>query len=153
MSHPAVSPRRWTFWVIAFIALLWNLIGVAIFVMQVQLTPEMIAAMPAPQRAVYAATPAWINLCSGGRRVGSGCHQLLLKKRWAVPCPGLAAGHRRAVGRRLCRDPGLAGLGCVGTGVAGDAGGDRPVPVVVLARRGGKGLDFLSGLMTDCAIR
>ncbi|MEO6519139.1 MAG: hypothetical protein ABIO17_09130, partial [Pseudoxanthomonas sp.] len=65
MNLAAATPRRWTFWVIAFVALLWNLIGVSIFVMQMQLTPEMVAAMPAPQREVYAATPAWINLAFG----------------------------------------------------------------------------------------
>ena len=83
----AAAPRRWTFWVIGFIALLWNLIGVAIFVMQVKLTPEMIAAMPAPQREVYAATPAWINLVFGVAVVAGvlGAICLLLRKRWAVP--------------------------------------------------------------------
>ena len=87
MDTAAVAPRRWTFWVIAFIALLWNLIGVAIFVMQLKLTPEMIAAMPAPQRAVYAATPAWINLVFGVAVVSGvlGALCLLLRKRWAVP--------------------------------------------------------------------
>ena len=87
MDIAAVVPRRWTFWVIAFIALLWNLIGLAIFVLQVKLSPEMIAAMPAPQRAVYAATPAWINAVFGVAVVSGvlGAISLLLKKRWAVP--------------------------------------------------------------------
>lgn len=86
MDTAAVAPRRWTFWVIAFIALLWNLIGLAIFVMQVNLTPEMIAAMPAPQRAVYEATPAWINIVFGVSVVSGvlGAIILLLKKRWAI---------------------------------------------------------------------
>jgi len=87
MHTTAASPRRWTFWVIAFIALLWNLIGMAFFVMQVRLTPEMLAAMPAAQRAVYAATPAWINIVFGVAVVSGvlGAISLLLKKRWAVP--------------------------------------------------------------------
>ena len=87
MNIAAAAPRRWTFWVIAFIALLWNLIGMAMFVMQMQLTAEMIAAMPAPQREVYAATPAWINLVFGAAVVSGvlGAISLFMKKRWAVP--------------------------------------------------------------------
>ncbi len=87
MNLAAAKPRRWTFWVIAFIALVWNLIGLSIFVMQMQLTPEMVAAMPAPQREVYAATPAWINVTFGIAVITGvlAAICLMLKRRWAVP--------------------------------------------------------------------
>jgi hypothetical protein len=87
MNTASVSPRRWTFWVIAFVALVWNLIGLAFFVMQVRLTPDMVAAMPAPQQQVYAATPAWINIAFGVAVVFGvlGSLALLLRKRLAPP--------------------------------------------------------------------
>lgn len=87
MNTASVTPRRWTFWVIAFIALVWNLIGLAIFVMQVRLTPEMVAAMPTPQQQVYAATPAWVNIAFGVAVVFGvlGSLALLLRKRLAPP--------------------------------------------------------------------
>jgi hypothetical protein len=87
MNTASVSPRRWTFWVIAFVALVWNLIGLAMFVVQVRLTPEMVAAMPAAQQQVHAATPAWINIAFGMAVVFGvlGSLALLLRKRLAPP--------------------------------------------------------------------
>lgn len=87
MNTANVSPRRWTFWVIAFVALVWNLIGLAMFVVQVRLTPEMVAAMPAAQQQVHAATPAWINIAFGVAVVFGvlGSLALLLRKRLASP--------------------------------------------------------------------
>ena len=85
MNTANISPRRWTFWVIAFIALVWNLIGLAMFVVQVRLTPEMVAAMPAAQQQVHAATPAWINIAFGVAVVFGvlGSLALLLRKHLA----------------------------------------------------------------------
>ncbi|RYZ74992.1 MAG: hypothetical protein EOP91_00535 [Lysobacteraceae bacterium] len=80
-------PRPWTFWVIAFIALVWNLIGLAMFVMHVRLTPEMIAAMPPAQQQVYASAPAWLDIPFAVAVVcgvlASAC--LLLRRRAAAP--------------------------------------------------------------------
>ena len=85
MNTTNVVPRRWTYWVIAFVALVWNLIGLAMFVVQVRLTPEMVAAMPAARQQVYAATPAWINIAFGVAVVFGvlGSLALLLRKRLA----------------------------------------------------------------------
>ena len=85
MNTTSVSPRRWTYWVIAFVALVWNLIGLAMFVVQVRLTPEMVAAMPAAQQQVHATTPAWINIAFGVAVVFGvlGSLALLLRKRLA----------------------------------------------------------------------
>ena len=87
MNTANVSPRRWTFRVIAFIALVWNLIGLAMFVVQVRLTPEMVAAMPAAQQQVHAATPPWVNIAFGVAVVFGvlGSLALLLGKRLAPP--------------------------------------------------------------------
>ena len=87
MNTTNVVPRRWTFWLIALVALAWNLIGLAMFIVQVRLTPDMVAALPAPQQQVYAATPAWINIAFGVAVVFGvlGSLSLVLRKRWAVP--------------------------------------------------------------------
>src|SRR3546814_9452153 len=40
-------------WIVGALALLWNLVGVAAFVMQVEMPAEALGAMPAEQRAIY----------------------------------------------------------------------------------------------------
>lgn len=85
-THVAV-PRPRSFWIIAVLALLWNLVGIAMFYMQIAMTPEQLAAMPAEQRAVYDATPSWLNAAFAVAVFGGalGALGLLLGKRWAVP--------------------------------------------------------------------
>lgn len=85
-THVAVSRPR-SFWIIAVLALLWNLIGIAMFYMQIAMTPEQLVAMPAEQRAVYDATPSWLNAAFAVAVFGGalGALGLLLGKRWAVP--------------------------------------------------------------------
>jgi hypothetical protein len=79
-SHPA--SHRW----IAIAALVWNLLGLMAFVMQVVMSPEQVAALPPEDRAVYEATPSWLTaafaLAVGGGVVGS--IGLLLRRRWAI---------------------------------------------------------------------
>ncbi len=47
-------------WGVGALGLIWNLIGVGFFIMQVGMGEQVLAAMPPEQRAVYAATPGWI---------------------------------------------------------------------------------------------
>jgi hypothetical protein len=86
MNDNLASMRPKSFWVIAIAALLWNLLGVAMFFLQVAMTPEMVAAMPAEQRQVHEATPGWLNIAFAVAVFGGviGALGLLLKKRWAV---------------------------------------------------------------------
>mgnify|MGYP006198106437 FL=1 len=86
MDNDPASARPKSFWVIAIAALLWNLLGVAMFFLQVTMTPETVAAMPAEQRQVYEATPGWLNIAFAVAVFGGviGALGLLLKKRWAV---------------------------------------------------------------------
>jgi hypothetical protein len=74
--------HRW----IAGAALVWNLLGLMAFVMQVTMTPEQIAALPAAERAAHDAMPAWITVAFavavGGGVLGS--IGLLLRQSWAV---------------------------------------------------------------------
>jgi len=70
---------------VAIIALLWNLIGCAAYLMDVTLTPEAVAAMAPDQQALYAARPVWavgvyaIAVWGGAL----GCVGLVMRKRWA----------------------------------------------------------------------
>lgn len=86
MSSTIAAPRPTSYWVITILALLWNLGGVAMFCLQLGMDPAAVAALPAPQREVYEATPAWLNALFGIAVVAGllGSVGLALKKRWAV---------------------------------------------------------------------
>lgn len=86
MNTDTISSRPTSFWVIAIAALLWNLLGVVMFYMQVSMTPEALAALPAAERGLYEAAPAWINIAFGVAVFGGvlGALGLLMKKRWTV---------------------------------------------------------------------
>jgi hypothetical protein len=77
---------------IAGAALVWNLLGLMMFVMQVTMSPDQRAAMSAPERAVYDATPPWINAAFGVAVVTGvlGSIGLLLRRSWAVACFGVS---------------------------------------------------------------
>lgn len=70
---------------VTVVALLWNLMGCAAYLMDVMLTPEAIAAMSSDQQALYAARPSWgvaaYAIAVWGGALGS--VGLLLRKRWA----------------------------------------------------------------------
>ncbi len=71
---------HWSFWVIGVVTLIWNLMGVINFFMQ--MNPETLAAMPESHRAVAEARPIGIT-ASFGISVFSGalgCLLLLLRK-------------------------------------------------------------------------
>lgn len=86
MNANTANARPKSFWVVAILALLWNLIGTAMFYLQVSMTPEQLAALPAPQREVCEATPAWLYGLFGIAVIGGvlGSLGLLLKKKWAA---------------------------------------------------------------------
>jgi len=80
------KPPQW-FTVTAIIALLWNLVGVAAFVMDSTITPEDLAKLPEGQQTLYAAREGWITLATGLAVIAGtiGCIGLLLRKKWALP--------------------------------------------------------------------
>lgn len=92
MASTLATPRPTSFWVVAILALLWNLAGVAMFWLQATIGAEALAALPAPQREVYDATPVWLNAVFGVAVVAGllGAVGLVLKKRWAVALFGLS---------------------------------------------------------------
>ena len=70
---------------VVIVALLWNLIGCAAFLMDVTLTPEAVAAMSPDQQALYAARPAWAVAAYAIAVWGGalGCVGLIMNTRWA----------------------------------------------------------------------
>ncbi len=50
---------RW-FTITAVVAIIWNLLGVSAFIMQVLMTPEMLAQLPDAERELYESMPAWV---------------------------------------------------------------------------------------------
>ncbi|MCW4456575.1 hypothetical protein OK348_17495 [Flavobacterium sp. MXW15] len=86
MNTAVAVPRRHG--VIATLILLWNVLGLTMFWLQLGMSPEAVAALPAPQRAVYEATPALVNIAFGVAVVAGllGALGLLLRRGWALPC-------------------------------------------------------------------
>nr|WP_295376464.1 hypothetical protein [Pseudoxanthomonas sp.] len=86
MNGTMEIPRSKGFWLVAIIALVWNLLGVAMFWMQVNMGAEALARMTEAQRQVYEATPAWLNVAFAIAVFGGvlGALGMLMGKRWAV---------------------------------------------------------------------
>lgn len=71
---------------VAIIALLWNLIGVLVFVSQITITPESLEQLPPAEQALYLNIPFWAN-AAFAIAVFSGTtasFMLLFKMSWAV---------------------------------------------------------------------
>lgn len=83
IGRPKIS-----FWIISTVALLWNMMGVASYIMMTQLTAEKAAQTYGQAFAdIFAAKPAW---ATGAFAIAVfagllGCVGLLLRKRWARP--------------------------------------------------------------------
>ena len=75
------------FWVVAVLAVLWNIMGCAAYYMDVTMTPEMLAELPEADQALRAAIPAWITgLYAIAVFVGlAGAITLCLRKKLAIP--------------------------------------------------------------------
>lgn len=86
MTTVTAASRPVSYWVIAVLALLWNLLGVAMFCMTLAATPEQLAAMPVEQRRILDATPGWMQVAYGVAVFGGvlGAIGLLLRRRWAA---------------------------------------------------------------------
>jgi hypothetical protein len=57
MSDERVSAVHWSFWAISAVALVWNLMGVINFFMQ--MNPDMIASYRDSERAIIEGRPVW----------------------------------------------------------------------------------------------
>ncbi len=79
------KPPVW-FWIVSALALIWNVMGVTAFVMQVTMSAEDMAALPDAERILYEATPMWATIAFAVAVFGGaiGCLFLLLRKKWAT---------------------------------------------------------------------
>jgi hypothetical protein len=86
MNAPALKRPAW-FWIVAVLALLWNLFGVAMFWMEYHMTPEQLAQLPEAQQNVHAAFPAWLWAVDALAVIAGtlGSILLLMGKRLALP--------------------------------------------------------------------
>jgi len=80
MNDENVGGVHWSFWAIGAVALIWNVMGVANFF--VQMNADALAAMPESHRAIVEGRPAW---ATGGFAIAVfggalGCLLLLLRK-------------------------------------------------------------------------
>jgi uncharacterized membrane protein len=75
---------KW-FMVVVVVLLLWNLLGVMAYIMQVTMSPEVLATLPDAQRQIYESTPAWATAAFAiAVNCGAlGCVLLLLKRNLA----------------------------------------------------------------------
>lgn len=80
------QPPKW-YLPVTIIALLWNLMGCAAYVMDMMMSPEAIAALPEAQRAMLEARPAWaVAAYATAVWAGAGGSLgLVLRKTWAMP--------------------------------------------------------------------
>jgi hypothetical protein len=80
MNDKTVGGVHWSFWTITTVALIWNVMGVANFF--VQMNPDMLAAYRESERAIVEGRPAWATGAFAIAVFGGalGCLLLLLRK-------------------------------------------------------------------------
>ncbi|WP_299077450.1 hypothetical protein [uncultured Paraglaciecola sp.] len=86
INNSGISAPKW-FLILAVVMVIWNLLGVMAFVMQMLMTPEQIAALPDKEQMLYQDIPLWVNIAFGCAVIGGalGCIALTLKKAIALP--------------------------------------------------------------------
>ena len=85
MSEELISKAPKWFMIVAAVLLVWNLLGVMAYVMQVMMSPETLAALPQEQRELYENTPVWATAAFAvAVNFGAlGCVLLLLRRNLA----------------------------------------------------------------------
>ena len=80
MNDDTVRGVHWSFWAIGAVTLIWNVMGVINFF--VQMNADMVAAMPETHRAIIEVRPAWATGALAIAVFGGalGCLLLLLRK-------------------------------------------------------------------------
>jgi hypothetical protein len=79
---------------IAAAAIVWNLIGLSMFVLRVSKSGEQVAALSPQDRAMYDATPTWLLVVFGAAVITGmvGAIGLWRRQRWAGPVLGASLG-------------------------------------------------------------
>lgn len=77
---------------IAAAAIVWNLIGLSMFVLRVSMSGEQVAALAPQDRAMYDATPTWLIAVFGVAVITGmiGAIGLWRRQRWAGPVLGVS---------------------------------------------------------------
>jgi uncharacterized membrane protein len=85
MSTSKKNPAA--FWIIAVVALIWNIMGVMAYLAQAYMTDEAKALLPEAERALYSNIPAWVTAAFAIAVFGGtlGALALLFRKKWATP--------------------------------------------------------------------
>ncbi len=80
MNDKTVGGVHWSFWLIGAVALIWNVVGVINFF--VQMNPDVLAAYRESERAIVEGRPAWATGAFAIAVFGGavGCLLLLLRK-------------------------------------------------------------------------
>ncbi len=80
MNDKTVGGIHWSFWAIGAVALIWNVVGVINFFMQ--MNPDVLAAYRESERAIIEGRPAWATGAFAIAVFGGalGCILLLLRK-------------------------------------------------------------------------
>ena len=80
-----VRPPTW-FWVMAILALLWNLMGLLAFIFQLLMSPEVLASLPENEQELYRDMPLWATVAFGLAVIAGtlGCIFLILRTRLAM---------------------------------------------------------------------
>lgn len=87
MSEESIGGPPRSFLIISIAALVWNLLGVMSYLMEVTRSPEALAQMPEAERLLLETLPSWVTGAFAIAVFGGvlACVALLLKKAWAVP--------------------------------------------------------------------
>jgi hypothetical protein len=82
----STKPPLW-FWIVSVLLLAWNGMGVMAYIQQATITQEAVQAMPAAERALLLARPAWATAAFAVAVFGGvvGCLLLLVRSRRALP--------------------------------------------------------------------
>lgn len=85
MNAP-MARAPWWYWAVAVLALLWMLLGVFAWIMDLRMTPEQLATLAPGQQQLYAARPQWVFVVYAIAVFSglAGAIGLLLRKRWAT---------------------------------------------------------------------
>ncbi len=80
------STPKW-YMPVSILALVWNLIGVMAFFDEISKSPEVMAALPPAERALYDNQPLWAVIAFAVAVFAGliGSLGLVMKKRWALP--------------------------------------------------------------------
>jgi hypothetical protein len=123
----AALPTR-MFWVVGWVGLVWNALGIVTFLLTVTMSREAMESMPAAEQALLASVPTWVNVAYGVAVFGGtvACVLLLFRRAVAILAFSLSlAGIVLQMGHALFFTEMLQ--------VRGNAGMILPMIIVVIA--------------------